>query len=452
VRITNPLRSPARRALSASLLATGLTAALALGGLPGGATASADEQVPSRAEVGQAQDAVLDRAGDLAATRARLALADVRLRTSAEEAARAAEAYNGARWAAAEARRELRASQRSAARAGELSERQRRVYADAMVASYQLAPELSALAALTESDGIASVLETTTVVGNAQEALDQRAQAYRAAATVAEVSAGQAARAEDRARESAEQARAARDAAAGAARAAADEAAAVAAEKADLVADLARLEGISVALAERRQSALERRAAESAAAAAEAEAQAAADLQAAHEQAAQQAAQPTPDPAPAPGPGSAPAPEPAPAPVSQPAPPAPQSAPAPPVATGAAAAVAFARAQLGEPYRWAAAGPDAWDCSGLTSGAWAAGGKSLPHYSVAQYEQSTPIRAGDLRPGDLVFWGSTSSPSSIFHVALYVGEGRIVHAPRTGRPVTEESMYYWTPPTFFARP
>ena len=72
-------------------------------------------------------------------------------------------------------------------------------------------------------------------------------------------------------------------------------------------------------------------------------------------------------------------------------------------------------------------------------GAWAAGGKSLPHYSVAQYEQSTPISAGALKPGDLVFWGSSSSASSIYHVALYVGDGMIIHAPRTGRPVTLES-------------
>jgi len=62
------------------------------------------------------------------------------------------------------------------------------------------------------------------------------------------------------------------------------------------------------------------------------------------------------------------------------------------------------------------------------------------------------ISASALRPGDLVFWGSSKSPSSIFHVALYIGDGQIIHAPRTGRPVSQESMYYWTPPTFFARP
>ncbi|MGB0101272.1 MAG: C40 family peptidase, partial [Nocardioides sp.] len=151
-------------------------------------------------------------------------------------------------------------------------------------------------------------------------------------------------------------------------------------------------------------------------------------------------------PEPASDPTAEPTPEPTPDPVPAPAP----QPPAP--ASGASGAIAFARAQVGEPYRWGAAGPSAWDCSGLTMGAWAAGGKSLPHYSVAQYDQATPISAGQLQPGDLVFWGSSSSPSSIYHVALYVGNGTIIHAPRTGRPVTEESMYYWIPPNFHARP
>ncbi|MBU1801399.1 MAG: C40 family peptidase, partial [Actinobacteria bacterium] len=141
----------------------------------------------------------------------------------------------------------------------------------------------------------------------------------------------------------------------------------------------------------------------------------------------------------------APAPEPTPA-------PAPGPAPAPAPASGAAAAVKFARAQLGEPYVWAAAGPDQWDCSGLTMRAWAAGGTSLPHYSVAQYDASTPISASERRPGDLVFWASSDDPSSIYHVALYVGGDRIIHAPRTGRPVSEDSLFYWITPSFYARP
>ncbi len=85
-------------------------------------------------------------------------------------------------------------------------------------------------------------------------------------------------------------------------------------------------------------------------------------------------------------------------------------------------------------------------------GAWRAGGISLPHYSVAQYAESTPISSRSLRPGDLVFWGSSSSPSSIYHVALYVGHGMIIQAPRTGENVEEVSMYYWITPNFYARP
>jgi cell wall-associated NlpC family hydrolase len=85
-------------------------------------------------------------------------------------------------------------------------------------------------------------------------------------------------------------------------------------------------------------------------------------------------------------------------------------------------------------------------------GSWRAGGISLPHYSVAQYEQSTPISFGELRPGDLVFWGSSDAASSIYHVALYIGGGQIIQAPRTGVPVEVSSIYDWTLPNFYARP
>jgi cell wall-associated NlpC family hydrolase len=118
---------------------------------------------------------------------------------------------------------------------------------------------------------------------------------------------------------------------------------------------------------------------------------------------------------------------------------------------GVEAAVRFALAQVGEPYVWAAAGPRSWDCSGLTMAAWAAGGKTLPHYSVAQYETTTPVSLANLRRGDLLFW-SDGGPSSIFHVALYLGDGMMVHAPRTGRNVEVVSMYYWITPDLVGRP
>ena len=94
------------------------------------------------------------------------------------------------------------------------------------------------------------------------------------------------------------------------------------------------------------------------------------------------------------------------------------------------AAVSFALAQLGDPYVYGAAGPDAWDCSGLTMAAWAAAGVSLPHSSSMQLSSGTPVSSSALVPGDLVFYYSPIS-----HVALYIGNGQVVHAPYPGTTV-----------------
>jgi cell wall-associated NlpC family hydrolase len=105
----------------------------------------------------------------------------------------------------------------------------------------------------------------------------------------------------------------------------------------------------------------------------------------------------------------------------------------------------------GCPIAGVPSGPSSFDCSGLTMMAWRAGGKSLPHYSAAQYSASTPISRAALRPGDLVFWGS-STAIRIHHVALYLGGGQILHAPRTGQPVRMDSIDYWIAPTIFRSP
>jgi peptidoglycan DL-endopeptidase CwlO len=91
---------------------------------------------------------------------------------------------------------------------------------------------------------------------------------------------------------------------------------------------------------------------------------------------------------------------------------------------GAAAAVAYAKAQVGHGYRYATSGPDTFDCSGLTAAAWQRGGVSLAHYSGAQYQETTRIGAGDLQPGDLVFYGGGGSQ----HVEIYIGGGMVVSA------------------------
>ncbi|QZY29399.1 C40 family peptidase [Nocardioides coralli] len=406
--------------------------------------AHADEDTPpSRQQVREAREAADDAARDVASVQADLAAANSRLEESAVAAARATEAWNGARYRLGQARQAAAAAEDRAGIARSDVDRQQEAYAGALVASYEMAPALTAVSSMVQSDGIEAVVEQTTTMQATASALDTRYDGFRAAATLADVAVEQAEAARSEALALQVEARTARDEARAAADAAASEAAAIATRKSELIAELAELEDISVELAEQRQAALEQQALEEAAAAAQEQAQqqtqpATQQPSQQEPQEAQQPSQPAP-PAPQP-PASPPAPE----------PPAPASPPAP--GGGVAAAVAFARAQIGEPYRWGAAGPDSWDCSGLTMGAWRAGGKALPHYSVAQYEQSTPISAGQLQAGDLVFWGSSGSPSSIYHVALYVGGGQIVHAPRTGRPVTQESMYYWTSPNFFARP
>ncbi|HEX6151026.1 C40 family peptidase [Nocardioides sp.] len=434
-------------------VALGLAVSLTIppvSGLAGIEAALADEaDTPSRQDVRDARTAARDKARDVDAVQADLAAANHRLQQSAIEAAQATEAWNGARYRLEQARQAAAAADERAGIAHTDVDRQQDAYADALVSSYQLAPTLTAVASMVQADGIGTVLEQSTTMRAAESALDSRYDGFVAASTLASVALDQAEAARADAATAQVEAREARDQARVAAEAAAAEADAIAARKGELIEELAELQDISVELAEERQQALdEQRAQAAAAAAAEETAQQAAAQQAAEqaEQAAQEAAQQG-DRAEEQQP-AAPEPE---EPATEPAPPPPQPDPPAP-GGGASAAIAFARAQLGEPYVWGAAGPGSWDCSGLTMGAWGAGGKYLPHYSVAQYEQSTPISASSLRAGDLVFWGSSSSPSSIFHVALYVGNSQIIHAPRTGRPVSQESMYYWTTPNFYARP
>ncbi|RMI29579.1 C40 family peptidase, partial [Streptomyces triticirhizae] len=96
----------------------------------------------------------------------------------------------------------------------------------------------------------------------------------------------------------------------------------------------------------------------------------------------------------------------------------------------AAAAVGFALAQLGKPYGWGSTGPDSFDCSGLTLASWGAAGVSLPRTSYAQATAGPRVSRSQLAPGDLVFYYPDNS-----HVALYIGNGQIVHAARSGTPV-----------------
>ncbi|MFF8972448.1 NlpC/P60 family protein [Streptomyces sp. NPDC014995] len=94
-------------------------------------------------------------------------------------------------------------------------------------------------------------------------------------------------------------------------------------------------------------------------------------------------------------------------------------------------AVQYATAQIGKPYEWGAEGPSSYDCSGLTSQAWADAGRAIPRTSQEQWRQLKRVPVSDMRPGDLIIYFDDAS-----HVALYVGDGAMVHAPRPGRTIT----------------
>ncbi|MDQ1026711.1 cell wall-associated NlpC family hydrolase [Streptomyces umbrinus] len=100
-------------------------------------------------------------------------------------------------------------------------------------------------------------------------------------------------------------------------------------------------------------------------------------------------------------------------------------------------ALAFARAQVGKPYVWGASGPGSYDCSGLTQAAWKAAGVTLPRTTWDQVNAGTTVSVNSAQPGDLVFFYD-----DISHVGIYIGDGMMIHAPKPGAYVREESIYY----------
>ena len=100
-------------------------------------------------------------------------------------------------------------------------------------------------------------------------------------------------------------------------------------------------------------------------------------------------------------------------------------------------AVQAALDQMGDSYSWGADGPSSFDCSGLMMYAWGKAGVSLPHSSQAQASEGRRVSRANLMPGDLVFFGSP-----IHHVGMYIGNGRMVHAPRPGKSVQINDVDY----------
>ena len=107
---------------------------------------------------------------------------------------------------------------------------------------------------------------------------------------------------------------------------------------------------------------------------------------------------------------------------------APEAPPAP--GQGGEAAIAWAQANLGLPYSWGSKSGGAYDCSGFTTAAFSAAGISIPHGSEAQYHATNRVPLSQIQRGDLLFYSNNGSASGIFHVAIYLGDGQVIHSLR----------------------
>jgi cell wall-associated NlpC family hydrolase len=406
------------------------------------AQADHDPVIPSQDQVDRAQQHVADAERSVAEIQADLAAASQRLEELGIAAEQAAEAYNGAVVAWHDARAAATAARKRADEASAESSTARDTLAGYFMSQGNTASGLASIGTALSADGTHSLLTQMSDSDTSARALDAHYQTWSAANELAQVYEAAAEAALDDASDAKVAAKEARQEAITAVAAQQSAVDTIGAQREALVLELAQAQNISVALATRRQQGLEQRRQERQ------------EQQRRQEQRDQDRAEhrrerrehhqhhgggghhdPAPDPSPSPIP---------PPPAPNPNPPAPSD--------GASTAIAFAYDQLGEPYVWGAAGPDAWDCSGLTMGAWAAAGVQLSHYSVSQYYETTRVSYSQLKPGDLIFWASDASdPGTIFHVALYIGNGQMIQAPRTGRDVEIQSVFYWVSPSFYGR-
>jgi cell wall-associated NlpC family hydrolase len=410
------MRAPARSArlgLVAAVLTSLLVAALA-------PTAAADPSYPSQKQVDDAKHKVATTAATVGRIEAQLAAADARLADLGVEVGKAVEAYDGARYRLDQATKD---AQRAADSYRE-SQGQVATAEDALgqfaAAVYRSGGDLAQVGSLLDAEGpqqLADRMSMLQRVGDQQQQVVEQLRVARAVSAVMRQKADQA-----RSRQEAALAQVA-TAKAAAEQRLADQKAAVAAistQREQLIVQLAAARRTSVALEQARQKGL---AAEKARREAEARRKAEAARKAAEARRAAQAAQQA-------GRGSGAG-----------------STPVLPggsshgTTAGAQRAIDYARAQIGKPYVWAAAGPDSFDCSGLTMRAWQAGGVSLGHFTGAQWDQTRHVALSDLRPGDLVFFASSKTdPSTIYHVGLYIGGGQMIEAPYTGENVRIASI------------
>jgi cell wall-associated NlpC family hydrolase len=453
--------------LLSGVLAICLAGTMAVPTLPAEAAKPKPPVIPSKAAVERAKQAAASKAAQVAAIERQLAAAGARLEQLGVQSGIADEAYNGAVYRLQQAKAEAAAAAARAAEAQKTLAAQRQQIGRFAAASYQGGGDVAKIAPLLTAEGPQELLDSAGTAHSVSSAMQGSYLRFTATQVMTNLFKVQADQAVVKVKKAADEAAQAKKAAEAAEAAQAAAVTAIGVQRKQSIAQLATLQNISVQVAAQRQAGLEelarQRAAEIAArkaaelkrriAAREAAerrreaAEAAREAAAAAREAAEKAREEREQEKQNSGRKNPPK----------------HHKPTPPrdndgggnhsTRKGAQAAIDFAMRQLGDMYLWGATGPSRWDCSGLTMGAWEQAGVQLPHYSVAQYEQIQHIDEDELRPGDLIFWSlDPDDPGTIHHVAMYLGNGRMIHAPRTGKPVQIDSVYYWEPPDFFGRP
>ena len=420
---------------------TAVAAVVAIGTITGAAASSqaSTNPYPSQQQVDAAKKAVTTASATVASLQAQYNAASARLAVVQDEVSAAAEVYDEAQIRLQASEQAAQDAAAAAAKAQQGADSAALVVRRYAAQLYQSQGSLSGLEAFLSASGPQEVADTAVAMAAIGDA---RATALQQAATSANLAASTRAEAQQAQAQEAAAAKAAQAARADAqakADAATQAASAIGAQQQQMVVQLASLQKTSVAVEQARQAGLKAAAEAAAAAAARkkaAEAAAAAERaaqRAAEEAAARRAAEASAGSSSGSsssgsgsggsssgsgsGSGSIP--------VGQHA--------------GVAAVLAYARAQVGKWYQWGGAGPNTFDCSGLTMMAWQQAGVYMPHGSQAQYNLTRHIPISQLQPGDLVFFG-VSGPAN-HHVGIYVGGGMMIEAPYTGAQVRYSSIY-----------
>ncbi|MBM7791403.1 C40 family peptidase [Tenggerimyces flavus] len=437
---SRPSRSfPSSRQLRVGLVA--LAAAALTFGTAAPSIADPEDPIPSRQQVDEAQNNALNAAADVGRIRAQLATANDRLRQLDIAAQTAVEEYNEATYNLQLADKAATAAKQKADAATKAAADKRRAIGQFAAASYQHQTGLRELSAFIGADGPQSLLDQASTVEMVSSSAAQNLAALRASEVVAGVLERQAATARDSRQSAAKVADTAKDKATKALGEQQSSVASIEQEKTALVGRLAQLEGISATLAQQRQDGLEEQARQRAE---EARKKAEEERRKREEQEKQRRERDrspnddgggdNDDDGDDDGGGGG-------------------GGGGESTSAQGRIAVQFARAQLGEPYVFGGDGPGTWDCSGLTMGAWGEAGVYLPHTARGQYRRSEKLSMDELRPGDLIFFSrNPGDPGTIYHVAMYVGGGKMIHAPNPRRSVEIKSMFYMGTPTQFARP